>query len=230
MDQEKFGRFVKKIRKQNHLTQKDLADKYNVTYQAVSKWENGKNLPDILLIKKMSEDFNVDIRELLNGEVTKKKKTLLILIILSIFALISILMIFIFKNKSDYEFKTLSSECSHFTITGSVAYNDNKSSIYISSVKYCGGDDENKYNNIECKLYEKSGNIEKVIDTKTYNSEGLLKLEDFLQELTFTIDNYSRVCKQFKENNLFLEINASKGKEEIITYKIPLSINDNCLR
>ena len=36
------------LRKKNNLTQKQLADKYNVTYQAVSKWENGKNMPDFL--------------------------------------------------------------------------------------------------------------------------------------------------------------------------------------
>ena len=53
MDQEKFGNLIKKIRLDNNLTQKEFADKYNVTYQAVSKWENGKNMPDTLLIKKM---------------------------------------------------------------------------------------------------------------------------------------------------------------------------------
>ena len=41
MNQEKFGEFIKKIRKENHFTQKDLANRLGVTYQAVSKWENG---------------------------------------------------------------------------------------------------------------------------------------------------------------------------------------------
>ena len=45
MDQEKIGKFIKEIRIKNNLTQKDLAEKYGVTYQAVSKWENGKCLP-----------------------------------------------------------------------------------------------------------------------------------------------------------------------------------------
>ena len=39
MEQEKIANLIKKIRKDNHLTQKELADKYHVTYQAVSKWE-----------------------------------------------------------------------------------------------------------------------------------------------------------------------------------------------
>lgn len=41
MDQKKFGKLIKEIRKTNNLTQKQFVDKYNVTYQAVSKWENG---------------------------------------------------------------------------------------------------------------------------------------------------------------------------------------------
>ena len=51
MNPKKVGSLIKQIRLDNHLTQKDLADKYGVTYQAVSKWENGTNLPDISLIK-----------------------------------------------------------------------------------------------------------------------------------------------------------------------------------
>ena len=73
MDQNKIGEFIKKLRTENHLTQKEFADKYGVTYQAVSKWENGKNLPDMSLIKQMSEDFNIGIDELLDGERQKRQ-------------------------------------------------------------------------------------------------------------------------------------------------------------
>ena len=44
MNPERIGQMIKEIRKKNHLTQKQFADKYGVTYQAVSKWENGKNI------------------------------------------------------------------------------------------------------------------------------------------------------------------------------------------
>lgn len=53
MNQEKIGSLIKKIRKENNLTQQDFAKKYGVTYQAVSKWENGKNIPDIALLKEI---------------------------------------------------------------------------------------------------------------------------------------------------------------------------------
>ena len=74
MDQEKFGKFIKELRQKHNLTQKEFADKYHVTYQAVSKWENGKNMPDSTLIKKISEDFNVSLEELYNGEFKNNKK------------------------------------------------------------------------------------------------------------------------------------------------------------
>ena len=73
MNQEKIGEFIKKLRQDNNLTQKDLANKYNVTYQAVSKWERGLNIPDISLLKQMSEDFNISIEELLSGKPTEPK-------------------------------------------------------------------------------------------------------------------------------------------------------------
>ena len=74
MDQEKFGKFLKEIRKKHHLTQKQLADKYHVTYQAVSKWENGKNLPDLSLMKEMSKDFNVSLEEMFDGKMNEAPK------------------------------------------------------------------------------------------------------------------------------------------------------------
>ena len=51
-----------------------FAKKYGVTYQAVSKWENGKNIPDISLLKQISEDFNIDIKDLLDGKKSEIKK------------------------------------------------------------------------------------------------------------------------------------------------------------
>ena len=59
MNQEKIGQFLKKLRQKHNLTQKQFADKYNVTYQAVSKWENGLNMPDTALMKQISEDFGL---------------------------------------------------------------------------------------------------------------------------------------------------------------------------
>ena len=48
----------------------------------------------------------------------------------------------LYINKDeDFKFKTLSSSCENFTISGNIAYNDNKTSIYITNIQYCGGND-----------------------------------------------------------------------------------------
>ena len=59
MDQEKIGNIIKELRKKNNLTQQNLADQLGVTYQAVSKWENGKNIPDIAILKEISKLYNI---------------------------------------------------------------------------------------------------------------------------------------------------------------------------
>ena len=73
MEQEKVGKFIKHIRIKNKLTQKEFADKFGVTYQAVSKWENGKNLPDINILKEICIEYNISLDEVLNGD--KKEET-----------------------------------------------------------------------------------------------------------------------------------------------------------
>lgn len=73
MNQDKIGNFIKSIRLDNNLTQKEFADKLGVTYQAVSKWENGKNIPDIAVLKQICDEYNIDINEILNGEKKKRK-------------------------------------------------------------------------------------------------------------------------------------------------------------
>ena len=66
MDQKKIGFLIKKIRLDNNLTQKEFADKYNVSFQAVSKWEQNLALPDTNNLILISKIFNVKIDELIN--------------------------------------------------------------------------------------------------------------------------------------------------------------------
>lgn len=231
MDQEKIGNFIKEIRTKNNLTQKQFADKYNVTYQAVSKWENGKNMPDVALIKQISKDFNISLEEIYNGElnINKKKNNFIVYIILSVVFLLIIICIIscLLKNK-DFKFKTISTTCNDFNISGNIAYNNNKSAIYISNIEYCGGDNNIEYKKIECTLYETSGNIERKI--KTYNSDKNqnIKLETFLKQITLVVNNYEKVCKEYSDNSLYLLINATDKSDKTTAYKVPLKIEENC--
>ncbi len=228
MNQEKFGKFIKEIRKKHNLTQKEFADKYNVTYQAVSKWENGKNMPDSTLIKQISEDFNISLEELYNGEFknNKKKKIILITIIIITIIIITIFLV-LFKN-DDFQFKTLSASCPNFTISGNIAYNDKKSAIYITNIEYCGGDEHEKYQDIECILYEKNGQTENKISSYKYKNKEKITLEQFLKKVTFTIDDYEKTCKVYKDGTLFLKVNARDNHHKTITYEIPLKLDEKC--
>lgn len=219
---QKIGNFIKELRKQNNLTQKELADKYGVTYQAVSKWENGKNIPDISIIKQMSKDFNINIDNILEGN-NKSNKQLnkYLIIIFIVIILIGIYILFI--HKDGFEFKTLGTTCNDFTVTGSIAYNKDKSSIYISNVNYCGEENNIQYDRIDCILYENKGNITKEISKYNYN-DNKITLNEFLNNINFIIDNYESTCKNYKDNELYIEIHAYMNNK-ITTYNIPLELN-----
>ena len=232
LNPEKVGKFIKDIRKKNNLTQKQLADKYGVTYQAVSKWENGINLPDVTLIRQISKDFNISVEDILDGELlTKKKDRNKLILIIGVFSLIIFAFILIIitsnKNNKSFEFKTISSTCKDFNVSGSLAYDNEKSSIYISHINYCGGNDETTYKEIECNLYEKNGDITKKISS-CKSKDNDMKLEDYLKEVELNIDNYKNTCKNYTNENLYLEVNAIDKNNKTITYKVPLNINENC--
>ena len=69
MDQLKIGRFIAERRKQNELTQMQLAEKLNITDRAISKWENGKSLPDSSIMLELCEVLGITVNDLLSGEV-----------------------------------------------------------------------------------------------------------------------------------------------------------------
>ena len=228
MDQEKIGKFIKEIRKKNNLTQAELAEKYNVTYQAVSKWENGKNMPDISLIKQISKDFNINLEEFYDGEYKNIKKNKKIYIIIAICVLILFLIvIYCLKLNSSFNFKPISTSCEDFKISGSISYNKIKSAIYITNIEYCGEEDDNVYKSVDCTLYESHNNVIKRVSNESFYGKDV-KLETFLDTVTFVIDNYTSSCKEYKDNELYLEIKAVNNDNKTITYKVPLSLGNSC--
>lgn len=68
MDQEKIGKFILELRKEKNMTQRELANKLGVTDRAISKWENGRGMPDLSLIKSLCDELGITVNELLNGE------------------------------------------------------------------------------------------------------------------------------------------------------------------
>ncbi len=225
MNQEKIGKLIKEIRKKNHLTQQEFANLFGVTYQAVSKWENGKNIPDLAILKDICDTYHLDLNEVLDGKPKSKKKFIYIEIL--IFLIFCLILIFLFfKKSSSFEFKTISANCNNFHIVGSIAYNESKSSIYISHVDYCGTKDEQVYQKINCSLYEESENIKTKIED--CEAKEKITLEQYLHGVIFHVADYQRTCKNYQEDSLHLQIDAVDSNNNITTYDIPLKLEENC--
>lgn len=74
VDLEKVGSFIANLRKEKGMTQEELANYLMVSDKAVSKWEGGKNLPDIECQRKICKLFNISMEELHNGERNVKER------------------------------------------------------------------------------------------------------------------------------------------------------------
>lgn len=68
MDQVKIGKFIASTRKEQNMTQLELANKIGVTDRAVSKWENGRGLPELSLIKPLCDILSISVNEFFCGE------------------------------------------------------------------------------------------------------------------------------------------------------------------
>ncbi|MCI6107247.1 MAG: helix-turn-helix transcriptional regulator [Candidatus Faecimonas sp.] len=231
MNQEKIGKFILDLRKQNKMTQKELADKLNVTAQAVSKWENGRGIPDIEILQKISTEFNVNIESILNGEKNKKKMPIkYILIILLVIILLGVA-IYLLLNSSDYNFTDIKSTSNNFNVNGVAAYSSDKNSIYISKIEYLDGDEEEKYVGMECTLYESHDNLEeKVSQCGSLKEEKQTPktLSELLKETEFKVENFSCTSKNIKNSNLYISINVLDTEGKITTYKVPLVLTGSC--
>ena len=69
MDQIKIGKFIAECRKKQNLTQSQLAEKLGITDRAISKWENGRAMPDSSLMLDLCSILNISVNDLLSGEV-----------------------------------------------------------------------------------------------------------------------------------------------------------------
>lgn len=74
MDHIKTGEIIKRFRTQMNLTQKELAERINVSDKAVSKWERGNGFPDISLLSGLADVFGTEISVLISGELEKNEK------------------------------------------------------------------------------------------------------------------------------------------------------------
>lgn len=227
MDQDKIASLIKTIRKDNNLTQQELGDSLGVTAQAVSKWENGKNIPDIAVIKEISDKYNIDINNILEGENIQRKRSKLRFfnMMLAIVAIVILFVIVILNNNGKFKSTKLSSACKQFDLQGVLSYDKTKTAISISKIKYCGDEDKKQYEEISSVLYERVNDNNIVIATG--ETEKNTTLKDYLDNLSFNITNYEQQCKNYKSNIIGLEIIGINNEVEE-KFVIPLTLEEDC--
>jgi transcriptional regulator with XRE-family HTH domain len=70
-----FSEQIKKIRTNNKITQQQMADKLGISRQAISNWENDRNLPDIEMLITIAQVFNITLDELILGGIDMNNMT-----------------------------------------------------------------------------------------------------------------------------------------------------------
>ena len=68
MDQQKIGMFFRTLREEKHLTQEQLAEIIGVSNRTVSRWENGRNIPDLSIMMQLSVFYGIRMDEIVNGK------------------------------------------------------------------------------------------------------------------------------------------------------------------
>ena len=225
MDRDKIASVIQRVRTEHRLSQKEFGDKYYVTSQAVSKWERGLSLPDISILRQICEDFDEDMLELFGTSSKEKQKIKLRFILLGILCVFILFLggyfVFHFSQDNEFQMKKLTTTCDNFTLYGSIAYDTKKTSVYISNISYCGEEDKNVYQKIECTLYENDGETKTKIQTV---EEENVTLENFLKNVNFQFDHYSENCTMYENNGMVLEIYGTKKNGEVRFFEIPLEL------
>lgn len=118
MNMDRVGKLISKLRHDKKMTQQELGDKLGVSYKTISKWECGKGLPDISILKDISRIFNISIDELLSGEIKEinefnkddRVKKIYIIIVL-LFSLLIVMLLFIRYRSNNIDNDIVNSEC-----------------------------------------------------------------------------------------------------------------------
>ena len=229
MNQEKIGKFILEQRKKMGITQAELAAQLAVTSQAVSKWERGLGIPDIEILKKLSEIFNVDIDELLEGNKKNKPKSGKNILIIAIVIFLGILSIVIVGSflKNNYIFNSIVTDSEIFSINGVITSYKDRQSIYISEIDY-KLDNDNIYEYLECFLIENLNGSEQEIAIYVTEKNSEKTFNDLLKEVEFKIGNYTSMCRDLEEYKVYINIKAYKEDGSFDIFQVPLKLVDDC--
>ncbi len=74
MNQEKIGKFIATCRKEQQITQQELAERLGVSDRTIGNWENGRNMPDLSLFKPLCQELDISLNDLMSGEKVQEKE------------------------------------------------------------------------------------------------------------------------------------------------------------
>lgn len=203
MDNRIIGKFIKKKRKEIGLTQIELGDKLGVSDKAISKWETGNSLPDIGILKSLSDILGISTSELLNGREDNNKDikdNKIVIIIVICLIVISIILVIIINMNKDKELKkdNKSYDCTLTEIYNidNINLSNDENYLYVSLKKF---QIEGVYT---IKLPKSiSGNLEK---GKSY--EFVFEIDkEYLKDTPDVIFNNSKIINVNETNKQGLE-------------------------
>lgn len=222
MNLEKTGKFIAKLRKEQNMTQEELAERIGVNAKTISKWETGINLPDSVLLFNLSKELKVSVQDLLNGEKIKKekskksfinninsyifktKKKFIILILLIIFILIFLFStIYTFSNYNKNSIYNINFSNNLYQINGYIIFSPQKQFIIIPNFNYIGENistsDEPIIKNFSVSLENSNG--ETYFSNELDLSENMQFISKVLNE--YKIDyNIEKSMSLLNKNNL----------------------------
>lgn len=206
MNYKKFGCLIKERRLEKNLTQKDLADLLYITDRAVSKWERGVSLPDISMLKQISEILDIDLNELLEvkrNSVVKNNDGIKYLIVVLFIIVISCI-IFVFIHSKFNNKVTASNNCDKELVK---IYSKDNISIYTNCV----------YN-----VY-----VDK-IPLKDYVNKSDFDIDKWLSSFDY-VDSFYDGGSIMYENSQYrvLKCNTLDGNKDIIIGSLDMEYEDN---
>lgn len=242
MNQEKIGKFISQKRKEVNLTQEDLAEKLNISKNAVSKWERGLNLPNVSIMQELCEILNITIIELLNGEETtkeegyleyikyhdkkqKQKITIIFIILITLFIL-GFLFLFYLSNYNKVKGYNLSGNGQNFDYTEGFLLTSNIKYIYSFGRINIKNDQIKPIDikNMELKVNDQiivSGNnlqSKTIIEDFGYNEiftkETINNLDKWTLTITYQLNNKTQTETINLQNELIIQNNKLYYQKE----------------
>lgn len=239
MDQEKIGKFIEKLRKSSKMTQEQLAQKLHTSRENISRWENGKNLPSIETLVRLSKLFDVSVNEIIVGEnrnnenmkkidnisvdiikeSNKKIKKIMLKFVFGMVFMILIFLCYYFINTYNTIYVyTLAAENDNFSsLDGIAIFSKNKCYLRIGDIQSKNGSEYDKY-----ELFYYDNNTEHLL---FYSDDAEINLNNYSNySESFSYENRKKII-----NNLYLKIIYSDGLEDIIKVETREDMTNNLL-